>query len=257
MAQSHTGYIKRLRAGGIELWIPWTKNNQGGDHVELMRVVIATVEGITGMDVGAIFDFHDFLLDQARVDVDGPLFGQQKDPARQLKRKSVAVMDRLTANFGDRSQHIAYYDILSRWGCTSTTRLRSKTHAFRRGGITYLRDRLRERGAHHFDMLHTLLQHGRWKSVSSLNIYLTVDDKRVLELFDGTGNGAKLVSDVVELPPAAATDSDGIETAPPQERGNTRLYRCSVCKEPGHNSRSCPQRSKQAGVPPPPPASRT
>ncbi|XRB04467.1 acetylornithine transaminase [Pycnococcus provasolii] len=35
--------------------------------------------------------------------------------------------------------------------------LQTRTHAFRRGGITYLRDRLREKGAHHFDMLHTLL----------------------------------------------------------------------------------------------------
>ncbi|XRB24257.1 hypothetical protein RI054_37g141130 [Pseudoscourfieldia marina] len=39
--------IKRLRAGGIELWIPWTKNNQGGDHVELMRVVIPPIKTST------------------------------------------------------------------------------------------------------------------------------------------------------------------------------------------------------------------
>ena len=127
---------------------------------------------------------------------------------------------------------------LAGWGVAATRMLQTRTHAFRRGGITYLRDRLREKGAHHFDMLHTLLQHGRWKSIKSLQKYLVIDDDHITNLFSAAGDPS--TQDHAQAEPITCIihqDHTG-GSAPPKQRAR----QCSVCGLAGHDKRNCPSR---------------
>lgn len=243
--------VRRLGVAGLEVLVPWAKNNQDGASLELTRVVIAAIERCTGMNVGDLLRTHEALLDVSGVPADGPLFGHQKNPHQMLSRDSTTIMERLHRASGDRSKHRPYYDVLRQAGCRASEGLSMRTHSFRRGGICYIRDALRARRAHHWDMVHTLLQHGRWKNIASLRTYLVLDDAHFLGLQDDDGGD--------DAEGGAPDNRHGTGTATEPVRSQAVRH-----EEPPPlpMTRPEPERSERAtttriGEPPPPPPPTT
>lgn len=176
--------------GGLLVHVRYAKNNQEGDTT-YTTVAIARVTA-DGIDIGELLDVHRALLDlRGCSDPTTPLFGDMDDPSRQLSEKGQAIMQRLHKNT---PHHEAYYETIERHAPDVPRVLRTKAHAFRRGGITHYRKYCIKAGYTGDGLITFLRAFGRWKSVDSLMKYLAVDAEEMVGIVAGDSRFFRLAA---------------------------------------------------------------
>ncbi|GHP03450.1 hypothetical protein PPROV_000220500 [Pycnococcus provasolii] len=96
-------------ADAWDIHIPYTKNNQDGQ--QLLQDLTIAGKPAYGVNLHEIIVTHLALMDARGLDGSAPLFGDIRDPTRQLAEKGSTMMDRLHKSS---PQHEAYYSVLER-----------------------------------------------------------------------------------------------------------------------------------------------
>ncbi|XRB10868.1 hypothetical protein RI054_01g06820 [Pseudoscourfieldia marina] len=168
-------------ADAWDIHIPYTKNNQDGQ--QLLQDLTIAGKPAYGVNLHEIIVTHLALMDARGLDGSAPLFGDIRDPTRQLAEKGSTMMDRLHKSS---PQHEAYYSVLERLtGDTAHRELGTKTHAFRRGGLFAARQMAQQQGLTGDGLMLFLKTYGRWKDARSVLQYLVYDRDEMLRYAGG------------------------------------------------------------------------
>ncbi|XRB08262.1 hypothetical protein NFJ02_35g88140 [Pycnococcus provasolii] len=169
--------------GALEVHIPITKNNQGGDMpvLEHITVPVLAAHGVNLLELKGLLDI---LSDLRGLGPDDPVFGDMLNPSRFMNPKNNQIMLRL---HGQRTKfHEPYYEIIHRYCPGLPKELGTKHHAFRRGGLFAVRQMARASLRLGGDGLMLFLKtFGRWKSLESMLKYIVHDRDEMAAIAGG------------------------------------------------------------------------